>query len=68
MADNQQRCAHPGCQCMAQPGTRYCSTYCAEHDQPQRQPQQQAQGGSRQQSASGSHACGCGHPACQQSG
>jgi hypothetical protein len=29
MAENQ-KCAHPACNCMARQGDKYCSTYC--HD------------------------------------
>jgi hypothetical protein len=29
MAENQ-KCAHPACNCMAPKGDKYCSTYC--HD------------------------------------
>jgi hypothetical protein len=24
-------CAHTGCRCEVEPGTRYCSDYCEEH-------------------------------------
>jgi hypothetical protein len=30
MAEQQaeRRCAHEGCQCIARPGSKYCSDYC----------------------------------------
>jgi hypothetical protein len=30
MADQQKKCAHPSCTCMAPKGEKYCSPYC--HD------------------------------------
>jgi hypothetical protein len=29
-ATAQNKCAHPACRCPAEPGSKYCSTYC--HD------------------------------------
>ena len=30
MKDDKKKCAHPGCNCAAPNGEKYCSTYC--HD------------------------------------
>lgn len=29
MADERKQCAHPGCLCPADEGSKYCSAYCA---------------------------------------
>jgi hypothetical protein len=28
MADEKRMCAHPGCSCPADEGSKYCSAYC----------------------------------------
>ncbi|HWQ32025.1 MAG TPA: hypothetical protein VNQ79_04010 [Blastocatellia bacterium] len=28
MADNENKCAHPGCNCPALPDEKYCSPHC----------------------------------------
>jgi hypothetical protein len=30
MADKTEKCAHPACRCIAEPGSKYCSTSCEE--------------------------------------
>jgi len=43
-------CAHGGCYCEVEAGTRYCSEYCEEHaDHTDHQAE---------------HRCDCGHDAC----
>jgi hypothetical protein len=60
MANDQGKCAHPGCQCTVQSSQTYCSTYCAQQGQQSSQLQQQAQ-------SSTARRCNCGHAACQHS-
>ncbi len=30
MSNDGKKCAHPACNCIAKPGERYCSQYCAD--------------------------------------
>ena len=32
MADDQKKCAHQGCSCMAPAGEKYCSPFCRDAD------------------------------------
>jgi hypothetical protein len=32
--DTTKKCEHPGCNCLAQEGSKYCGAYCESNDTP----------------------------------
>jgi len=53
VGNEQPKCAHAACKCLAKPGEKFCSNYCAEIDELTEELQKRDVG-----------RCNCGHAEC----